>query len=261
MIVRASIATAVALASACIAPAYNSDIGVEGVATPEGSLEGTFALITQLSDEAETPLGKQLGGGQSTYLAKRTHDGGGEYTVSLDPCRVVNFETAGVASAISADTTAAIPKVTAKMHVDHAAGAIETDTFREVWGVQDLGSSDELPSEPGDDRIYDMEDDGHPGATLMTSGVVNGELYFVQRKSVSMDGVVTGEDETLGLNKHVKESYIIDATDDLLLSKTERHQHPDPKESWFHEVRLADDAGCGDARDALEDRDLHLRPF
>jgi hypothetical protein len=261
MSARAIVIACSVLSSACVEPFYNRDIGVEGVATPEGSLEGTFALVTQLSDEAETPLGDQTGGGQSYYLAKRTHDGGGAYTVSLDPCRVVNFEVAGLSSSLSDDTTRAIPKVTVQVTVDHASGAITSDSYREVWGVEGLSAKDALPDSAGDDRIFDMEDDGHPGATLRTSGLVNGELYFVQRKIVSLEGVVTGEDTTLGLADHKKESFVIDATDDLLKSATERHQHPDPKESWFHEVRLSDSADCGDVRDAADDQNLHLRPF
>jgi hypothetical protein len=246
----------------CIDPYYDSDIGVEGVATDEGALAGTFAVVTALTDQAQTAVGEQLGGGQTTYLSIREYVGDGKYTETLEVCRVVNFEVAGLSSELSDDTRDAIPVVTAKLTVDHPSGKITRATFRETWAVEDLGAGDDLPDDAGDDRIFDMEDDGHPGATLHTHGLVEGELYFVQRKIVSGEGVVTGPDETLGLTTHKKESFVIDATSDLLKNPPDRAQHPDPKESWFHDVRVDDGADCGDVRAALDDGAVSdLRPF
>lgn len=249
-------------ASACVEPVYDDRLGVSGVPTEEGALAGTFGLASTAADLAEVPLlGEQVGGGMTFALVERSWDGAG-YLQTNTLCRVINYEVAGLASAVSEQTVATIPPITVAITVDHAAGAVATERFFELWAVQGLSPDDEMPSAPDDARFYDMDGDGNPGATMTTSGLVTGEVYFAQRKALAFEGVVRGPDEAFGLLTHKKEPTVIDATDELLKTQTARAQHPDPKQSWWHEVRLADSAGCAELTAAVDDGSWSLlRPF
>ena len=253
---------AVAAASSCARPAFDDRIGVAGVPTEEGALAGTFGLVSTCADLANVPiLGEQVGGGMTFTLVERSWDGAA-YQQTNTVCRVDNFEVAGLASAIRRATARSVPPFSVTAAVDHAAGAISTERYFELWAVRDLSPDDPMPTARDDARFFDMEDDGNPGATVSTSGIVNGELYFAQRKVLAQEGVVRGPEELLGLIEHKKEATVIAATDELLLSQTERAQHPDPLLSWWHEVRLAQGASCEDLEAAVEDGSVSmLRPF
>ncbi len=249
-------------ANACVAPVYDDRLGVAGVPVDEGALAGRFGLASTAADLAHVAiLGDQVSGGMTFVLVDRAWDGTA-YAQTNTVCRVVNFEVAGLQSTISDETASTVPPFAVAVDVDHAAGAVTTDRFAETWAVQGLGADDALPSAPDDPRFYDMDGDGKPGATMATSGLVTGELYFAQRKTLTFEGVVRGPNEAFGLLTHKKEATVIAATDDLLLTQGEREPHPDPKESWWHEVRLADDATCDDLTAAIDDGGFSLlRPF
>ena len=250
------------VSGACAQPVYDDRLGVAGVPVDEGALAGRFGLASSAADLANVPiLGEQVSGGMSFLLVDRTWDGAG-YAQTNTLCRVLNFEVAGLASEVSDATARTVPPFAVPIAVDHDGGAVTTERFAELWAVQDLAGDDAMPTAPDDPRFYDMDGDDKPGATMATSGLVTGEVYFAQRKLLVYDGVVRSEDESFGLLTHKKEATVIAATDDLLLTQGERVQHPDPKESWWHEVRLADDATCDDLTAAVDDGTMPmLRPF
>lgn len=251
-------------AVACAEPFYDDDIGVEGVAVDEGSLAGTFAVKGVAVDQADTVLGKVDTGGMSFYLSTRTFNAETKvYEETLKQCAVDNFETAGLQTTNNPDAVAAIPSIRAELTVDHATGEVVRSTYREYWAIEGLADDEDLPADKDDDVYVDADDDGNPGDTVFTSGLVNdGEVYIAQRKTVDTHGVVRSVDESFGLLHAVKEGIILGANNDLLLNEAERVPHPDPKQSWWMEIRLDDDAGCDDVKDARDDEDLPLRrPF
>lgn len=257
-----SLLMVVALATGCPPPFYSSDIGRSGVPTDPGSLAGTWAMVMVAADEVDVPLvGKQYTGGMSFTLTTRTWDGE-SYDTRLKVCRVVNFEVAGTTSEIQRKTARAIPEYNVTNVVDHGIGEFGTKKYQEVWAIEGIGLNDDFPTNRSDSRTFDMEEDDHPGATVNVHGLAEGDLYFAQRKIATLDGIVASEDETMGLVKHKKEALQIDATDERLLTTAPRVQYPDPLESWFHEVRIDDDADCDDVEDGLDDGSIsQKRPF
>lgn len=251
-------------AAACAEPFYDDDIGVEGVPVDEGSLAGVFAVKGVAVDQADTVLGKVDTGGQSFYLSTRVFNTETKvYDETLKQCAVENFETAGLQTTNNPDAIKAIPKIDATLTVDHATGEVVRSTYREYWAIEGLDDDDDLPADKDADVYVDADDDGNPGDTVFTQGLVpNGEVYIAQRKTVDTHGVVRSPDKSFGLLHAVKEGVILGANNDLLLNEADRVPHPDPKQSWWMEIRLDDDAGCGDVIDARDAEDLPLRrPF
>lgn len=255
--------------AACPEPIYDAEIGVEGVPVEDGALAGAFALIVQAADEANVPgLGDQVGGGFTLYLVARFPFEGG-YEQTLTTCQVRNFEVAGLTTTVSDETAAAIPLMDGTTAIDEATGAVTRVDFLEQWAIDPSIRPDEpLPEKPDEPGVVDMEGDGKPGATLTASGLANGEIYVNNRKTLSLAGVIRSADQSFGLTTHKKEGFVLAATDPILDVDAERHQHPDPKESWWHEVRIAApgdaaaSASCDDVDAAFADgRITQLRPF
>ena len=50
--------------------------------------------------------------------------------------------------------------------------------------------SDALPAAADDERVVDADDDGHPGVTVQIRGMLNGDVYLVQRGWFTLRGAV-----------------------------------------------------------------------
>ena len=254
-----------ATATACPAPVYDADIGVEGVPVDEGALAGSFVLLVQASDKANVPgLEDQVGGGFTLYAIDRTipEGGDGAYVQTMTACQVNNFEVAGLTTIVSQETAQSIPPMSGTVDIDEATGAVNAVAFVERWALDDsIGDDDPMPEKPDEPGLIDMEGDGKPGATLVASGLASGEIYVNNRKTISLAGVVRSADQSFGLTTHKKEGFVLEATDPILDVDAQREMHPDPKESWWHELRIASPA-CEDANEAFESGALsRLRPF
>jgi len=258
------LASGLALGAACAEPFYDSDLGVSGVAVSEGSLTGVFAIKGVAVDQADTVLGPVDTGGMSFYLSRRSwNDETKVYDEILRTCAVENFETAGLQTENSEAGIASIEEMPSTITVDHASGAFVRQTFHEYWAIEGLDDGDDLPADKDSDVYFDADGDDHPGITVFTQGLVpNGEVYVAQRKTVDTDGVVRSTDQSFGLLHAKKEGVVLGANNDLLLNEAERVPHPDPKQSWWMEVRLDDTAGCEEVKAARDSDELpRRRPF
>jgi hypothetical protein len=260
----AAFAAVVISVGGCPEPYYDDDIGVEGVATDPGALAGTFAMKSESTDQADTILGAVDTGGITFSLVTRTwrQDEPSFYDEVHRVCDVENFETAGLSTVNSRATINAIPESDAVLEIEHATGLYVRHTFREYWAIRNLDDDDPIPTNKDSNAFYDMDEDGNPGTTVLTSGLVDGEVYVAQRKTIDQAGVVQGSEHSFGLAKVKKEGTVLAASNDLLLNEAPRVPHPDPKRSWWMEIRVDDDAGCDAVTDAIDSDDLpRRRPF
>lgn len=257
-------------------PVYDDELGLQAVPIAEGSLSGTFALKVVAASLVRIPIpgiDDQLGGGVNYRLVQRQWDAEqGHYQQTSQLCGGYNFEVAGVNTAVPAETYRLVPdSVAEQVFVDHEQGTYRSTGHVQLWGINlpdPLNSplpADALEAEesPHRERIYDMDEDEQPGITLKVSGLVTGEVWAVQRKKVDLEGLVVEPDRMLGLSLNFYESVVLG--DDIPLydanmGSTERW--PDPKESWFEEVRIEDGSDCDDVMGA-EARGIltRLRPF
>lgn len=259
-------------------PFYSDDIGME--AEPpgdEGVLAGTFALKTVNTTLITIPVieREEQGGGVNYRLVTRTWDAeAGLYRQSSFLCGGFNYEVAGVVTSLPESTYRAVPESTAEtLVVDHAAGTYFSDGHLQLWALQDLPDpfETELPATeaeaalpPHNERIYDMDDDGEPGATTFVSGLVEGRQYIAQRKTVEIEGITLGPDRFIGLARNTNEIVYLGNDNPLLDQRSEgaSQPHPDPKESWFEERRVDEGATCDDVVQMGEDDVLaRVRPF
>jgi hypothetical protein len=262
----------VALALACAPePVYDDDIGVQAEPAAPGSLAGTFALKTINATLVDVPIDglseDPLGGGVNFRLVTREWDEAEQlYRQRSRLCGGYNFEVLGVTTEVPEETYRKVPESTAELVVvDHERGTYESTGHIQTWALEmDDPFTDDFPTDKDDPRIFDIEPDDHPGLTLFVGGLVEGEVYAAQRKTVDLEGVIQGPDYAVGLADNGFESITLGNNNELLDASEDggAGPHPDPKESWFEEVRIPEGSDCDFVASAEEDGVLsRIRPF
>lgn len=116
-------------------------------------------------------------------------------------------------------------------------------SFIELRGVTLDDPSEPLPTEPADPRVLDLDRDGHPGLTVRVTGLVDGEVYLVQRITSDLDGALAG-DTLDGLVGWQTEESVLGADHPALAMGAPLTPDPDPAASTFRSTRIAGDQGC-----------------
>ncbi len=269
--------SAALLGIACVGPepVFDDEIGVAAIPIEAGAAEGTFALKVVNTTLVKVPvLGDFAGGGTNYRLVRRTFDeGAGHYVQESFLCGGFNVEVAGVTTSVPEATYRAVAPNTAEIVEIDDDGAYRQRDHIQLWGLRDLpdpyetalpANKEEAQQAPHRDRIFDMDDDNNDGITSIISGAVEGEVYVIQRKTVTTRGIVLGPDRMFGLSVNTNELVQLGNNNVLLDRQSEgsAEPHPDPKRSWFEEVRVDDDFDCDDVM-AAEDNNLlsRNRPF
>lgn len=258
-------------------PAFSDDIGVEAIPVEPGAHAGTFALRTTNTTQILVPgLDPLEGGGENFRLVTRAYDAETDtYLQRSQLCGGFNYEVAGVVTQAPEATYRAVPESTAEIVGITPEGLYTSTGHIQLWALRDLPdvfetplpeNRDEALAEPWTpERIFDMDDDGQPGFSLIVgSGLGDGQVYAIQRKFVELSGVVRGPDKAIGLAANTNQTLTLGASNIAIDRDTEgsSQPHPDPKKSFFEEGRLADDAGCDEVLSAIDDGVLgQFRPF
>ena len=257
-------------------PFYDDDIGMEAEPIEEGSMAGTFTLKTVNATLIHIPIMEdQMGGGTNFRLVTRTWDAdSGRYLQRSQLCGGFNFEVAGVVTNSPESTYRAVPESTEEwVEIDHETGQYVSGGHLQLWALRDLDdpfnspipqTAEEAAIPEHADHIYDMDDDGNPGMTMFVAGMVEGEVYAIQRKTVDLEGITLGPDRSVGLADNQYTSVMIGNNNSLLDQSSDgsSEPHPDPKESWYEEIRIEDDADCDRVMELMnEGVPSRLRPF
>ncbi|MFN4218083.1 MAG: hypothetical protein ACK4HB_02165 [Candidatus Bipolaricaulia bacterium] len=107
---------------------------------------------------------------------------------------------------------------------------------------------DPLPTDPKDPRIFDQDGDGKPGMTLIASvlGVLNAEIYIIQRDWNILRGRLTSSTTLDGLVEWESEQVILGATNSIFLNPNPTF--PDPNNSFFRSRRVSAETSCEQIR-------------
>ncbi len=256
-------------------PIYDDAINVEAIPIEEGELAGVFAAQNTAQSLVQIPIfGDEDGGGINYLLIKRTYNPETKlYKQSTQVCGGRNFTVMEVSNSPSSSAYQMVPESTEEvLKVDHERGIYESSGHVQLWGLRNLTepSSSPIPetkkqarNPPLNSHVYDMDGDGKEGVTSVVSGLVSGEVYFLQRKKSSFKGVTLGPDRCLGLSQNSYETIFLGDTIAIWdPGEGNAEVHPDPQKSWFEEVRLPDDSNCTTVMEAVKSGKLSTsRPF
>jgi len=113
---------------------------------------------------------------------------------------------------------------------------------------------DPLPTSPYDERVYDQDEDGHPGMTIPVNALdlVSGDTYVVHRLQYCLEGTVIDENTIIGsIPAWWSEQTVISATDAILMLPYSYDRHPDESLHRFVMVRVDDTWDCARLREAM----------
>ncbi|MEW5825562.1 MAG: hypothetical protein AB1778_01915 [Candidatus Bipolaricaulota bacterium] len=128
----------------------------------------------------------------------------------------------------------------------------EQPSYVEVRGaILENPETDVLPLGPEDPRVVDQDADGFPGMTVNVSllGLMQAQIYVVQRVQYALQGVVVSPDRIEGLVDWTDEQVILSATSPLLLAGAESRPDPDPAKHIFVMLRAQEAWTCEWLRD------------
>jgi len=270
---RLVVLSVLSLGAACgPEPVFDDDIGVQAIPIVAGEAAGTFATKVTNTTLVKTPIGDYAGGGVNYRLLTRTFDEAtNTYRQSSVLCGGFNFEVAGITTSLPEESYREVAPSTQEVVEIGDDGVFAQTGHLQLWGLRNLddpfttalpANKDEALGDSWSDRVFDMDDDDEPGVTTFVTGAVNGRVFIVQRKTVTTAGVVLGPDRVVGLAKNTNEVVQL-GNDNILLDRSSEgsaEAHPDPKRSWFEEVRIADDADCDVVMSAEADGVLSVRP-
>ena len=137
--------------------------------------------------------------------------------------------------------------------VERDAGTVRVEQAR-TWSVLgaslDAPSDDALPSDADDPRVRDDDHDGHPGVTVRIGGLIDGEVYLVQRGWSEFAGTAHDADTIRGDVSFDQDQEILGATRRALRSQPPTRPDDRPGASTFVMLRLSEGAGCREAVEA-----------
>jgi hypothetical protein len=111
--------------------------------------------------------------------------------------------------------------------------------------VLDDPVNDALPVDPADPRVVDQDGDGKPGMTLRLTGLIDGEIYSVQRGFTELDGGPLDADAFEGTITFASDQVVV-ASDPASLKDQEQSSSVDtaPCSSYFRMARVPDGSDC-----------------
>lgn len=118
-------------------------------------------------------------------------------------------------------------------------------TFHDEGVALSEPETEALPEDPTDPRVVDEDGDGKPGLTLQVTGLLDGEIYVVQRASTELVGGAVSEDILEGEVLFTSEQVIL-GSDPANLKDLAASGVEDTTQcaSTFRAVRIPDGSDC-----------------
>ncbi len=208
------------------------DVGT-GVASKFDDLSGTWMQIRDVSVCVNT-LGQEEEVRSRTLAVVRVEQNGlrldETYTIcSVETTPVINIETVIPSAVIDA----ANPIEVQSAMLGNTVGSVySSGIVPEIWGIEfEDPLSEEMPTDPADERLLDTDRDGAPGATLKVGGDLC-DLHVAQRSLATARGFLQ-EDGTLeGTASVHNEQYIIGATNAFCANNFSQNRANDTYSFW-----------------------------
>jgi hypothetical protein len=247
----AALAVCVALATgACGSDgATGDDDGDDTPGTPDGAppppppgfadeveprIVGTYAMKMQVATIQTLPLlGMQPATQVSFGLAEITRDGD-TFIIAEQGCRVVPMSGGGVTTTIDDAVPRSVPPVVQSLDVRPDGDDVvwTRPVVPVVLGAHlDDPLAEALPTAASDPRVWDQDDDGHPGVTAHVMGIASGDVYVAQRQKASYSGTLIADGQLTGLVTDASEQVVLDASNPVLKMNIPSVPDPDAQKS------------------------------
>lgn len=241
------------------------DAGPDAAPSPDATpargaaLSGMWGMRLETTAVTEIPFVGQSVDVQ-VALARVTFSGEPlDAQASLTTCGVrITSSQAAVEQILPEAFVSALGVAIRPFSYDPVTGRFEAPRFVEVRGARlDAPETDALPTSAEDPRVFDQDADGKPGMTVRVQGLIDGEVYVVQRganafSGARVEGEATAPTRFEGNVVWQSEQTVVGADNRVLEMSLPSRPSEDVAQQRVVLVRLADDAGCDAVRAALE---------
>ena len=196
------------------------------------NLVGTFASKSHMSTLSEAPLVGEVNSTTIAYALVQVTQNGNEVTTNAIVCGIdMDSGSTFITMTIPQAFINSLDPVVGHGQLQEAGGSvgIVTDEAADVrgWHPNDPWT-DELPTEPDDPRVYDQDNDGNPGLTVLIDGLVDCESYVVMRDISSSEGTVLSDDRVESLVTFTSDMYLVGSTSNVCLMQNGQPTWQDP---------------------------------
>lgn len=235
---------AASLAIPCTASATSNDL------TPLPNLSGTWARAQVTSALVDVPVLGELSSRTLAVTLLRVRQDGAELTLDEEVCRLTTQAPTRLV------TTAYPPAFIQAVSGNRRRGRLELDGSQirylepkqAFWrGMRpDADIRGPLPTSGRDPRVDDVDRDGQPGLTVQVGGLIDGEIFLVQRSWSELTGVVRSQNQIEGQVEWDSEEQILGASASILTSAPDKRPDPKRGRSFFRMRRVPSSATCGE---------------
>jgi len=237
-------------------------IGETGPSEVALDLSGVWAMVQITSEIAKIPIVGNRTRTTTTYLRLIIEQTGDALSIletncgtNIDDGTVMVSTTIPDAFLRSLGVTERAAHLESVSEADPSTGNPSPE-WRIVfpWSTQVLGArledpeNDALPTDAADPRVFDQDNDGHPGMTVRVEimGLIGGEVYVVQRNRNRLIGTVVSPGFIQGTIEWETEQVILAASSPFLASGGQGSPDPDPERNFFLARRIDPMLDCAD---------------
>ncbi len=232
-----------------------SDVGTDD--SPGGSgpdtqeleeLAGYYAEKSVVASLSSVPgIGQFQNTGTYYGLTEIRFEDGALVATSIS-CRSVLESTSPIKTSMDDAVVQSLPPFIGELAVESTGGALKL-TREEV--VMPLGVrlddpwNDPLPTDKDDPRIWDQDEDGHPGISVDLKGMgLSGKVFAIRKERGYWSVVLQDDGRLVGQIFDSSEQEIIGATNPVLKVDIEDEPDPDPKKNTFELIPLGSKYDC-----------------
>jgi hypothetical protein len=211
-------------------------------------LAGRWAQEFVTTSVSRVPVLGDLRSETRTLLMLDVTQAGDVVTIGREVCSVQVGGGGGVVrTVIPPAFVAALPTDALDVRIVSNGGRLGLEGWEraEVIGA-DVSAGEALPVAPDDTRVTDADGDGAPGVTVQVRGLVNGDIYLVQRGWSRLETTLVTSERIEGTIAWSTEQVILDATTDVLRDAPLTWPDPDADRNRFVMVRVDAGTGCLD---------------
>jgi hypothetical protein len=234
-------------------PASSSEGVRRSKAVPD--VDGWWAQKMVLTAVSDPPFVGEVTNETINYLLVRVDQQGRDLTLYNQVCDVdIDSSFTKVRTIIPDAFAEALPDSQRSGELVRRDGRwrVQVDRLLSVVGAQlREPTSERLPTSTDDPRVVDADEDGNPGLTVKIRGMVNGELYVVQRGWDTYSGLVASRERIRGDVRWSTEQTVLGSNNMFLRSQPPTEPHDNPDRSFFEMIRLDGTPSCDDVSPGL----------
>ncbi len=213
-------------------------------------LNGTWAQLQVTTSVSEIPIVGDVIGTTKSLLIVKVEQDGGDLKLKETICDIEITSTASRVDTIiprAFQKAASGTRRVARVWYEDGELQFQEKPKTVVLGAKLDKISDALPEDEDDERIVDSDKDGHPGLTVKVRGIIDGEIYVVQRGWNKLRGKFDGE-MFQGKVTWKSDQKVVDASRMLLNSNTTSKPHGNASKNYFKMKRIDASTSCADLR-------------